>query len=207
MQKETEAVLRIGDFVTFTNGKFQGMLCAEGILLEDVILRGDITTLDDALYCIHLQRQYSASREYEEYMRAEHDPDDASLIKYVAALKKGRDNETKLNNGYMAKQMGEPVKFGDIVQLYHCKSGKYVTVCPMDLAQQERENMSVKLNPHGNVYSWLVITPRFKIDRDGDIVQDASEMFLKVSERQNEFVHAAEVQPVEGHNREVNCSL
>lgn len=209
MQKEQEKFLRIGDYVTFANGKFHGMLCAEGILVEQVILRGDITTLDDALYCIHLQRQYSAAREFEEFMASEHDedPNDASLKRYTAALRKGRDNETKLNDNYMDKKMGEPVKFGDIIQLFHIKSGKYLTVSPTILANDERENMSVMLNSHGNVYSWLIVTPRFKIDREGDVVQDASEMYLKVSERQNEFIHAAERVPVEGHNREVNCSL
>ncbi len=209
MQKEQEKFLRIGDYVTFANGKFHGMLCAEGILVEQVILRGDITTLDDALYCIHLQRQYSAAREFEEFMASEHDedPNDASLKRYTAALRKGRDNETKLNDNYMDKKMGEPVKFGDIIQLLHIKSGKYLTVSPTILANDERENMSVMLNSHGNVYSWLIVTPRFKIDREGDVVQDASEMYLKVSERQNEFIHAAERVPVEGHNREVNCSL
>jgi hypothetical protein len=210
MQKVEDKVLRIGDYVTFTNGKFQGMLCAEGILVEHVILRGDITTLDDALYCIHLQRQYSAARELEEFLATEHngeDSNDASLKRYTTALKKGQDNETRLNNAYMAKQMGEPVKFGDTIQLYHCKSGKYVTVSPTILANDERENMSVLLNSHGNIYSWLVVTPRFKIDRDGDIVQDSSEMFLKVAERQNEYIHAAERIGTEGHNREVNCSL
>ena len=73
MQKEQEKFLRIGDYVTFANGNLHGMLCAEGILVEQVILRGDITTLDDALYCVHLQRQYSAAREYEEFMASEHD--------------------------------------------------------------------------------------------------------------------------------------
>ena len=143
MQKEQEKFLRIGDYVTFANGKLHGMLCAEGIWVEQVILRGDITTLDDALYCVHLQRQYSAAREYEEFMASEHDedPNDASLKRYKDALKKGRDNETKLNNNYMEKKMGEPVKFGDTIQLFHIKSGKYVTVSPTVLANDERENM------------------------------------------------------------------
>jgi len=187
------------------------MLSAEGILLPDIVLNTEIQNLDNALFCIHLQRQYSASREYEDYMASIKDDStnstsDPQNQKFIHALEKGRDNETRLNNDYMTKRLGEGVRFGDIIQLFHCKSGKYVTVEQNQLAMNERENMGVMLSSTGNMFSWLVVTPRFKIDRDGDQVQDASEMYLKVSERLNEFLHCAERVTV-GHDREINCSL
>ena len=200
--------------MTFSNAKHAGMLSAEGILLPNLILNTNLVTLDDALFCIHLQRQYSASREFDDYMNSikvdgegNNKDAEASASKFLHALKKGRNNETKLNNDYMKKRIGEPVKFGDVIQLFHCKSGKYVTVQAHTLANDERENMCVQLDGQGSIYSWLVVTPRFKIDREGDVVQNASEMFLKVSERLNEYIHCSERTPMRGHDREVNCSL
>jgi len=82
-------ILRIGDYVTFKNIKYNNsMLCAEGILLEDVIVNENVKVLDDCLFCIHLQRQYSASKELEEFIasRDSSNSDDANAAKYYHAL-------------------------------------------------------------------------------------------------------------------------
>jgi hypothetical protein len=91
--------------------------------------------------------------------------------------------------------------------LYHVKSGKYLTVIPDQLAQDERENIRVVLDSKGSSYSWLQVCPRYKIDRDGDRVLNNSELYLKVAERSNEFLHRADREPFPGREREVNCSL
>lgn len=82
-------ILRIGDYVTFKNVKTNSLLCAEGILLEDIIANDKVKVLDDCLFCIHLQRQYSAARELEEFIKARKDSavDDPHSAKYFQALK------------------------------------------------------------------------------------------------------------------------
>eukprot|EP01040_Poterioochromonas_malhamensis_P001446 gene1446-1534_t len=213
MEKNTAGsnVLRIGDYVTFKNIKHNGLLCAEGILLEDLIIEENIKVFDDSLFCIHLQRQYSAARELEEFLRTNKiDPkniSDANLTKYFQALKRGADNESRLNDSYMQKKLGQTVVFGDIIQLYHVKSGKYLKVIPDQLAKDERENIRIVLDSKGSSYSWMQVCPRYKIDRDGDRVLNNSEIYLKVAERSNEYLHRADRDPLPGHEREVNCSL
>jgi hypothetical protein len=55
--------------------------------------------------------------------------------------------------------------------------------------------------------SWLQLSPRFKIDKEGDRVLTLAEVYLKVAERSNEFVHTADRDPRPGSHREVNCAL
>lgn len=59
--------------------------------MEDLIIEENIKVFDDSLFCIHLQRQYSAARELEEFLRTNKiDPkniSDANLTKYFQALK------------------------------------------------------------------------------------------------------------------------
>jgi hypothetical protein len=50
-------------------------------------------------------------------------------------------------------------------QLWHVRSGKYVTVSHSETAKVERENLRVFLN-EGSSLSWLQLLPRFKIDRE-----------------------------------------
>lgn len=95
------------------------LLCAEGILLEDIISNDHVRVLDDCLFCVHLQRQYSAARELDEFLKTKsgNNSDDGHAAKYFQALKRGSDNENKLNDSYMKKKFGHVVVFGDIIQV------------------------------------------------------------------------------------------
>ena len=211
--------LKIGDLVTFRTAKNDAFLVAEGILVEDLFVNPSLASLNDALFCVHLARQYSASRELDEYLAQlkadssnaapgkEGTKRDSNVTNFLNALTRGRDNETRLNNRYMQSRKGEPVKFGDVIQLFHVKSGKYLTIRPTELANAERENIKVSLDAKGTAFSGLVVMPRFKIDREGDPVSDNSDIFLTVSERRSEFLHCADRDPPPGHKPEINSSL
>ena len=204
--------LKIGDFVTLRNLQFSSYLSAEGILVTDLYVNPDVLMFDDHVFCIHLQRQYAAAKELESFEENYIEPlggndPDPSTEKYLKALRRGRDQETLLNDTYMANKMGQAVVFGDIIQLYHVKSKKYVKIVPGKLAKDERENLSVQLDKEGSYSSWLKILPRFKIDREGDPIQSNNEVFLNVVEKKNEYLHCAQRQPQHGHHREVNCSV
>jgi len=205
---KTEAVetLKIGDYVTLRQLKLDGLLGAEGILEEDLgICFSEYEILDDALFAIHLKRQYSASREYDDFVNSGNTVTGAD--KYISALKRGKLNEKKLNDHYMKTRLKESVKFGDTIQLFHVKSGKYLRVFPDKLAKDERQNLLVQLSASGDVFSWINVLPRFKIDHIGDPVQSGTELYLAIAERANEFIHCSERDPLPGRLREVNCSL
>lgn len=84
-------VLRIGDYITFKSIKHDGFLCAEGILKEDLNIEENMKVFHDSLFCVHLQRQYSAAREFDEFMSTNKlDPKniaDPNIAKYYQALK------------------------------------------------------------------------------------------------------------------------
>lgn len=81
--------LKIGDYVILKDVLGSLYLSVEGILLEDVGGNEELS-LFDALFCIHLQRQYSAARELNAFL-AKYDGDaanvqDSSELKYLQAL-------------------------------------------------------------------------------------------------------------------------
>lgn len=81
--------LKIGDYVIFSDtvGCF---LSVEGILLEELVAVDTITSLHDSVFCVHLQRQYSAARELnaflEKYGMDVKNITDDSELKYLQAL-------------------------------------------------------------------------------------------------------------------------
>lgn len=82
--------LKIGDCVLFKDAIRNCALSVEGILLEDLGGTEGLQSLQDSLFCVHLQRQYSASRDLNAFMEL-YDNDvrniqDESAKKYLLAL-------------------------------------------------------------------------------------------------------------------------
>lgn len=82
--------MKIGDYVVFNDVSLGCFLSVEGILLEELVGVDVITSLHDAIFCIHLQRQYSAARELnaflEKYNMDVKNITEESEIKYLQAL-------------------------------------------------------------------------------------------------------------------------
>ena len=201
--------LRTGDLITLKFVRFQSYLSGEGILSEDIYVSQSTTTFEDHLFQVCAQRQYSAKLEYADFevkQSGKEIKDDATK-KHFAALIRGKSNEMRMNEVYMKHKIGNNVLFGDIVQLLHVKSRKYLTVKPGTLARDERENMCVHLSSEGNVFSWIQLLPRYKIDREGDRISNNTELVMHVSERPSENIHCADRAPGGRRLREVNASM
>ena len=112
-----------------------------------------------------------------------------------------------MNSHFLQQKLGSPVLFGDIIQLFHVKSGKYLTVSPTELGKTEKENVRIYLNPDGDSNSWLQILPRFKIDREGDRVAGSTEAYFKFADRANEFLHCAVTIYIYIYIFKFNCDL
>lgn len=65
-------------------------LSIEGILLEDVCVAEGSDNLMDSIFCVHLQRQYSASRDLQAFLKTYNNDiksiEDESAKKYLLAL-------------------------------------------------------------------------------------------------------------------------
>ncbi len=64
-------------------------LSVEGILSEDLTGTKELISLQDSIFCVHLQRQYSASRDLNAFLENVGDVrniEDESAKKYLSAL-------------------------------------------------------------------------------------------------------------------------
>lgn len=196
----------------------QGYLSAEGVLVEDLYITPSIKVFEENLFQICCQRQYSAINELEDFSEKLHHPDEGSehgeekaptpsVLAHLEALVKGKENEIALNKSVMKGKTGSKLVLGDVIQLKHIKSLKYVTIRSKDLARDEKENMKVGLSSDGSVLSWLKLMPHYKINREGENVTNHMEVLLQVSEKSSEYLHCAERHPPKFKHREVNSSM
>lgn len=77
--------LRIGDYVLLRDVAKSSILGCEGILLEEVSVVEGTQTFQDCLFAVHLQRQYSASRDLQAFLKIYNH--DVKNIKEPAAKK------------------------------------------------------------------------------------------------------------------------
>jgi hypothetical protein len=223
---QSTSSLKIGDYILLKQSKYSdGRLSAEGIITDEIFLMKDDDHFDDCLWQIHVQNQYSAVREYEEVLFSTNfdeetmsgNLDPSSFIsrvtndELISQLHRAAVNEGRLNEKLMLMKIGKPVAFGDVIQLRHVKSNKYLTVNSTTLAQQERENLRICLDSYGDPLSWLEFMPRSKGDREGSLIAANTETLLRVHERPSEYIHCAKLETISSLNqrkeREVNCSL
>ena len=202
--------LKVGTYVTLKSMKYSSYMSAEGILDETVYVSGNLSNFAENLFQVCIQLQYSASKELEDFISNYggniSNIEDTATRKYFDALAKGKSNEIKMNETFMKLKMSNLVLFGDIVQLRHVKSGKFLTMNPGVLARDERENVQVSLNKDGSSLSWFTLMPRYKVDHVGDKINSNTELVLVAAERPTESLRCSDKAPPATKYREVNSS-
>jgi hypothetical protein len=211
-----ETFLRVGDLITLKKlGRIGGFMSSEGVIVEELCISRRLCNFEDHLFQVCIQLQYSAKDGLEEFLSASIGGIgasrrggyelDAENQKLYNALLRGKQNEVSMNETFMQNNTGELVKLGEIIQLKHVKSGKFVTMKKNELARDERANLKITLSAEGSTSSWLQILPRFKINKEGDRIHSGMEIHLKVPES-GEFIHCAQKRPPNRKLREINCA-
>jgi hypothetical protein len=97
----------------------------------------------------------------------------------MGMLRSATINEQRLNEKTMALKVGKPVAFGDLIQLRHVKSNKFMTVNQYTLAKMERENLRILVQSRGDSFSCLTFMPRYKNDKEGQRITHNSDVIIK----------------------------
>ena len=82
--------MKIGDYIILKDVNLACFLGVEGIIIDDVNAIEGFSSIHDALFCVHLQRQYSASRELNAFLETYNmdvkNVTDEGELKYLQAL-------------------------------------------------------------------------------------------------------------------------
>jgi len=87
-------------------------------------------------------------------------------------------------------RLAEPLQFGQVVQLQHVKSGKFLTASTSAVASRDQECMSLSLE-QGSDHSQFQLVSKYRIQSEGAPVIDTNEVRLRNVTLGNYFVHAS----------------
>jgi hypothetical protein len=211
------STLRIGDIISLSIAQpYSGWLSSEGILTDDCILASEDFKFENCLWEVTVQHQYNSTKEIIQKKTVVNFNNEEEEDRAICNERKQKDdfisasiNEDRLNEKLMSMKFGKPVAFGDVIQLRHFLSRKYLTVSSTALAKVERRNMRVGMQTRGDSMSWLEFMPRYKYDREGQHITNDTETYIRIHEKTSEYIHAArKVSKFAINNsKEINCSL
>ena len=115
--------------------------------------------------------------------------------------------ELKQNKVEVSKSFGTALVFGQVVQFFHVKSGKYLTTKKKLPAMMEKNAIQLVLEKNGSGGSWFTIMPYYKLKAEGEPVQVGDKVsFVAVKTGGDHLLRVSTMRYASDNLREINVS-
>ncbi|XP_064638655.1 inositol 1,4,5-trisphosphate receptor type 3-like isoform X2 [Lineus longissimus] len=156
--------------------------------------------------------RYKLNKKYRKLKKkSEENPSNIALKSQVSETKIAADAENDDNRSEQTRQNGKKLLYGQIIQLCHVFTGKFIQISTTQTSKTETSNMEIVLSPHDSKNAQFKIMPRYKVKAEGDVVQVDDQIVLESLKSPGQFLHVSKAvfgtSSVYAGNHELNLSV
>ncbi|XP_060552412.1 inositol 1,4,5-trisphosphate receptor type 2-like [Ruditapes philippinarum] len=144
-------------------------------------------------FIVGLQNRYKLNKKFRKYksMVANSEGiihEDETLLRQhkMAAEAENMDNAQE-----QKRQLGKRVRYGEIVQLKHVFTNKYIHTCTSQTSQVDKNNMVIMLQEYNAKNAQFRILPQYKVKSEGEVVQIYDQIVFESVKSPGHFIHAS----------------
>ncbi|EDV25315.1 uncharacterized protein TRIADDRAFT_55241 [Trichoplax adhaerens] len=157
-----------------------------------------------AQFVICTQNRYKNNKKYRKAVEASsRNPGDLSARFQVSTLKmsavykntppsKLADAEAMDNSQEQKRQTGRQLTYGQVVQLKHVFTNKYISASSTHTSQTETSNMLVQLSEYEAKHCQFRVMPRYKVKSEGDIIHEGDQIVLESVKSAGQYLHCSQ---------------
>ncbi|XP_078311676.1 inositol 1,4,5-trisphosphate-gated calcium channel ITPR2-like [Crassostrea virginica] len=123
--------------------------------------------------------------------RLAEDPENISLRNAVSRARVAAEAEKDDNTLEQKRQQGKKVLYGQIIQLRHLFTNKYIHVSTTKTSDTESNNMAVELKEENSKHALFRVMPRYKVKAEGDVVQVDDQVVLESVKSPGSYLHVS----------------
>ncbi|XP_074653546.1 inositol 1,4,5-trisphosphate-gated calcium channel ITPR2-like [Tubulanus polymorphus] len=139
------------------------------------------------MFQVSIQNRYKLNKKARNIQKkALGESDRAVTIAQDSAKAEHQDNVAEYN-----RNIGKIVKYGQVVQLRHLFTGKYVHVSSTQGSVRDKNNMKVILSEHNAKHAQFRIHSRYKVKVEGDNVQYRDIVVFESVKSPGQFLHSS----------------
>ncbi|KAK2143258.1 hypothetical protein LSH36_859g02062 [Paralvinella palmiformis] len=121
-----------------------------------------------AVFCVCVPNRYKLAKKYRRLLESISNPDgeeERELLEHVKAASIAENTDNVLEQ---KRNTGRRVRYGEVIQLKHSFTGKYIHMSTTKTSKVDKNNMLVTLESYSAKHAQFRILPRYKVRTEGE---------------------------------------
>ncbi|XP_041376656.1 inositol 1,4,5-trisphosphate receptor type 1-like [Gigantopelta aegis] len=195
--------LYIGDYISLYSVETEGYIYSlqsssahSGLYIHQNQERdkpSNIANPHTVVYQICIQNRYKLNKKYRKLIQQASTTPEATPDKgLLGQTKLAAEAENADNAAEQKRQLGKRVRYGEIVQLKHYFTNKYIHMCTSQTSQRDKNNMMIMLQDFNAKNAQFRILPQYKVKSEGEVVQIYDQIVFESIKSPGHYFHASQ---------------
>ncbi|KAK0061845.1 inositol 1 4 5-trisphosphate receptor type 2, partial [Biomphalaria pfeifferi] len=169
----------------------------------------NIPNAQAVIFQICIQNRYKLNKKYRKCLSLQQKESTESAKAMLTQAKLSAEAEKKDNLAEQTRQHGKRVRYGEIVQLKHVFTGKFVHMSTTHTSKNDKNNMKISLIEFNAKNAQFRILPRYKVKSEGEVVQLYDQIVFESVKSPGHYFHASEAYQIDhfSYGSELNLGV